>query len=278
MGKEVVLLAVHGMGDTPKNFANDFREELTDRLGSSDWDKVHFDTIYYQSVLQPHQKRVFKDMRKTELDWIRLRKFLLYGFSDAAGLERNAANPNSPYEQAQIIIRHALDKAFSFIGAPKPVVLVAHSLGGQVISNYIWDAQKSAANQGVWKNPSTTKGTLIDSFLRLKQLKYFYTTGCNIPIFVAGFPEKKIKAISTSSKGYAFSWKNFYDEDDALGWPLKPLSTSYRTSVFRDYEVNANGTLLGNLTSSWNPLSHGGYWTDSDVLKPLAKDIRGLLP
>jgi hypothetical protein len=31
-----------------------------------------------------------------------------------------------------------------------------------------------------------------------------------------------------------FAWHNLYDEDDALGWPF----------------------------NSWNPLSHGDYWTN----------------
>ncbi len=273
MSKELVLLAIHGMGDTQENFADDFQEKLADRLGDSKWDNILFDTIFYQSVLQPHQDRVMKAMRRTEIDWIRLRKFLLFGFSDAAGLERRAASQGSPYEKVQQIIRTALKKAFNFIGESKPVVLVAHSLGGQVISNYIWDAQQNSATRGVWKNPTTQRGTPVDDFLRCKQLKFFYTTGCNIPIFVAGFPELDIRAIDTSTNGYAFRWKNFYDEDDALGWPLKPLSTSYRSAVFRDKEVN-----VGNVARSWNPLSHNGYWTDSDVLKPLARDIRALLP
>ena len=63
MSKEVVLLAVHGMGDTQEDFADDFQEKLADRLGGSEWDSVLFDTIYYQSVLQPHQDRVMKAMR-----------------------------------------------------------------------------------------------------------------------------------------------------------------------------------------------------------------------
>lgn len=279
MSKDVIVLAMHGMGDTPEDFADELEEKLADRLGQADWDRVHFDSIYYQGVLQANQERVLRAMRSEPLDGIKLRRFLLYGFSDAAGLERQAASPGSPYEEVQKIIRGVLKNAYQFVGGSKPVVLIAQSLGCQVISNYLWDAQKSGkATQGVWKSPTTRRGSALDTFLRLKSLRYLYTTGCNIPIFLAGFPQDQIRAVKTSEDGYAFRWHNYYDEDDVLGWPLKPLSSSYRQAVHRDHAVNANGTLFGTLTHGWNALSHTRYWVDSDVLKPLASDIRGLLP
>lgn len=278
MSAEAIVLAVHGMGDTPENFADELEEKLADRLGPADRARVHFDSIYYQGVLQANQERVMRAMRAEELDGIKLRKFLLYGFSDAAGLERQASSPGSPYEQVQRIIRDVLKRAYQAVG-PKPVVLVAQSLGCQVISNYLWDAQKTGrASQGVWKSPTTRRNSDLDAFLRLKSLRYLYTTGSNIPIFLAGFPEDQIKAVETAGDGYAIRWNNYYDEDDVLGWPLKPLSTSYGQAVYRDYAINANGTLLGTLTHGWNALSHTRYWIDADVLKPLAADIRSLLP
>ena len=281
MSRDVICLAIHGMGKTERGFANDFRDHLSDRLGKDDWARVHFDSIYYQTVLQANQSRVMNAMHKRELDWIRLRKFLLFGFSDAAGLEHRASLGNSPYKQVQELIRKALRKAMTVAGGPRPVVLFAHSLGCQVISNYIWDAQSRKPGQGVWKGarkPTTPTAIARDNFLRFKGLKYFYTTGCNIPIFLAGFPEGDIKAIKVSGSGYDITWRNFYDEDDVLGWPLRPLSKSYGKAVTEDRHVNASGSFFGAITQSWNPLSHGGYWTERAVLKPLARDIRSLLP
>lgn len=275
MAQEIVLLAIHGMGDTKTTFADKFKRKLSKELGG-EWLKVYFDTVYYQSIFQPNEDRVFKQTKKLyDIDSIWLRKFLLFGFSDAAGLERNAHDPGSPYEQAQEVILESLDKAFDFLGGVRPVVCIAQSLGCQVLSNYIWDAQSKKPKQGIWKGsgPSGAKrGSPLDKFRRLKSLKFVYTTGCNIPIFVSGFTEENIKAVATSSKGYSFRWKNFYDPDDALGWPLKSLSRSFKDEVYRDYAINAGG-----IFKSWNPLSHTGYWTDDDVLEPLANDIRKLL-
>ncbi len=277
MSAEVVVLAVHGMGETKTSFADGLERELIKQLGV-DWTKIHFDRVFYQDILQKNQTALFKRVQaKAPLDSIRLRQFLLYGFSDAAGLERNASAPNSPYELAQKRILERLDFAFDFIGSAKPVIVIAQSLGGQVMSNYLWDAQRpKTARRGVWKNASpggVVRNSAKDKFRRLKSMRFLYTTGCNIPIFVAGFPEASIKAVATASKGYSFSWENYYDEDDALGWPLKNLSKSYGKAVHKDYAINA-----GSIFSSWNPLSHLAYWEDRDVVDPLVRDIRKLLP
>ena len=180
-------------------------------------------------------------MKTRDLDWQSLRELLLYGFSDAAGFERNASKIGSPYEQVQSRIIDVLRLVFLNAGEVSiPVVIVAHSLGCHVISNYIWDAQRPASSvpQGVWRNqPATTaRGENVedeagsrenDGFFRLRSLRFLYTTGCNIPIFVAGFPRSKIVPVATKGTNYRFDWKNFYDQDDALGWPLRPLNAAY---------------------------------------------------
>ena len=283
MAKELVLVVVHGMGDTPHDFHDELERGLAKELGQDDWDKVLVAPVYYQPVLQDNQERVMKRMRRNELDWIKLRRFVLYGFSDAAGLERRASEADSPYRATQVIIWKALKHAYDFVEGPVPVVMLAQSLGCQVMSNYLWDSQKREPSVGVWRYPlkkiadEMEEDRDLKRFMQLKTMRYFFTTGCNIPIFVAGFPENQIRAVTTSSKGYAFQWRNYYDADDALGWPLKPLSRSYSDAVDRDYEINANANFAGRLSSAWNPLSHNNYWRDRDLLKPLARVIRGQL-
>ncbi|NKB80594.1 MAG: hypothetical protein GKS05_01595 [Nitrospirales bacterium] len=193
MAKDIALLTLHGMGKIQSDYADELKHEVSSAMGKSDWAKVHFEPIFFSDILQEDQDRVWKDMKKKELDWTKLRRFLLFGFSDAAGLEHKAAYPNSPYREAQTRILQALDRTFSHFGnMSKPVILVAQSLGCQVISNYIWDAQAKTARRGVWVKPTSTipKGSPQDKFRRLKSLRYLFTTGCNIPIFLAGFNEK----------------------------------------------------------------------------------------
>lgn len=281
MPKEIAILTFHGMGKNKRDYADDLKEELADELGKGSWAQVHFEPIFFQDIFQPNQDRVMREMKKEEIDWITLREFLLFGFSDAAGLERKASANNSPYEKVQKKIFKALDCSYFALGSQfKPVIIVAQSLGGQVISNYIWDSQAKNPKQGIWKDgqpDNVTKGSPQDRFRRLKSLKFLFTTGCNIPIFLAGFQKDQIKAISTSGKGYNFTWHNYYDRDDVLGWPLKPLNLSYKKAVFEDKEINAGGGFFKSLATGWNPFSHGNYWEDSDFIKPLSKKINSLL-
>lgn len=270
---EVILLVLHGMGDTKRGFAQPLIDGLTDRLQRrAAIADVHVAPVYYQPVFQQEQERLWRDMRAlAPIDQTKLRKFVLYGFSDAAALERNAASQGSPYEAVQIVIRDALEAAFTFVGGSRPVVVVAQSLGGQVLSNYLWDAQQPAgASRGVWRGAAPS-GTDLDDFLRLKTMKFLYTTGCNIPIFLGGFAKGDIRPVKHASGGWSFKWKNFYDEDDVLGWPLRPLNAAYARAIDTEEEVN-----VGSVFSSWNPLSHSHYWRDIDVLQPLARDLRTL--
>ena len=273
MEKSLAVIAIHGMGDTPVDFADDLESRLADRLGDDSFDQVHFDTVYYQDILQKNQNAMFRAMRRREIDYIKLRKFLLFGFSDVASLERNATEDGSPYQQAQEKILETLENCARELDSfSKPVIFIAHSLGCQVLSNYIWDAQSANARQGFWKGSPPAQNT-ADKYRRLKTLRALFTTGCNIPIFLAGFPRDKIKPVKTKTGGYNFKWHNFYDQDDVLGWPLRPMSPAYRSAIYRDEEINADGGFLGKFTRGWNPLSHNGYWTDRDFFKPLAAEI-----
>nr|VFK44597.1 MAG: hypothetical protein BECKTC1821E_GA0114239_103714 [Candidatus Kentron sp. TC] len=196
---------------------------------------------------------------------------MLYSFSDAASLEHRSHQSDSVYYEAQKRIFDSLRAIYEKLGkGSKNVIFIAQSLGGQVLSNYIWDAQSKNPKQGVWMedySATVPKGSDIENFIRLKGLKTLFTTGCNIPLFVAG--RNKIQSIYTNRNGYSFEWHNFYDEDDVLGWPLKPLGkffdqdkdgASYYDSITRDHEINANSTFQSTITKSWNPLSHGEYW------------------
>ncbi|MNE49356.1 hypothetical protein D3C80_1438690 [compost metagenome] len=102
----------------------------------------------------------------------------------------------------------------------------------------------------------------------MQGLQRLYTTGCNIPLFVAG--HLRIEAIKAHPD---FKWFNFFDEDDVLGWPLRPLSPSYDRLV-EDLAVNVGSGLVGTLVKSWNPLSHEGYWSDAAVVRHIASSIR----
>ena len=272
MSEKVALIVIHGMGDRKENYHEKFEKRVQDEIDDI-WEDVIFRPIYYQEILQASQDEIFDEMRP-HIDWKKPRKFLLYSFSDAASLEHKKDIEGSPYTKTQEMIRDKLQEIYNTCGCSIPVFVFAHSLGGQVISNYIWDAQREQANYGVWKNSTAKPNDPEDCFLRLQSLIRFYTTGCNIPIFVAGHNE--IVAIKNPNPHEDLKWYNFFDEDDVLGWPLKPLSDSYKNLV-TDIPVDLGGGLFGINLRSWNPLSHGMYWQDSVILGHLAVELRNIL-
>lgn len=275
MSKTIALITIHGMGDTERDYYTEFYDEIKKSLGKTAWDKVIFKYLYYQDILQGNEEAIFNRMRD-QIDWMKLRKFLLYGFSDAASLEYKKDAIDSPYFLTQEMIMQCMDEIFDESGQIEiPVIVLAQSLGCQVISNYIWDADPGRqAAVGVWsvpRNDGVVNGSPKDNFRRMRSLQRLYTTGCNIPIFVSG--HKKIEAISPPVP--SFKWHNFFDEDDVLGWPLRPLSPSYDKLV-EDISINAGGGVIGTIVKSWNPFSHGQYWTDSEVVGDISSAIKQL--
>ena len=134
------------------------------------------------------------------------------------------------------------------------------------MSNYIWDHQR----------PRESRGEVpVSGFERMESLAGMITFGCNIPLFALALPrivpitfppatlEPALKSVAR--------WRNYYDPDDVLGFPLAPLSAEYAKTV-EDHVVRVGGLLTG-----WNPAAHNAYWTDNDITRPVADAIQALL-
>lgn len=259
--KEVALITLHGMGKEDPDYYEGLMKGLQKEMGEN-WEKVSFHPVHYAPVLQGPQDQLWRDMKResdNDLDYNKVRKFFLFSFGDAGVLEYSAHKNEKLYIDVQKLIQQALSNAYSDFGRQaKPVVIFAQSLGCQVISNYLWDAGEGSY---VFKNSAGTDPDEID-FLKCKSLKQLFTTGCNIPLFVSGLAERRCFKKPNDD----FSWDNYYDPDDVLGWPLKQLGDSY--TFIRDHHINA-----GSIWTSWNPASHLGYWTDKDIVKPLAETL-----
>lgn len=261
------ILTLHGMGKTQPDYADELFEEIDDRLGPDLDGHVETEAAFYQDILHDNQKRYF-DSVKRKLRWDDLREFMIHGFGDAASLEAQKGGPSSPYFLAQKKILESLRSLYNRLdGSDRTVIIIAQSLGGQVISNYLWDATRSGhASDGVWSVDQSFASDAEEKFCRGKRTVRLLTTGCNIPLFVAGIDQSKIKPIPKLNT--RFEWHNYYDKDDVLGWPLKDLSDKYAERVTKDHPINA-GLLTG-----FTPLSHKNYWRDRDFLRPLIRHIK----
>jgi hypothetical protein len=276
--KTLALLTLHGMGETEPDYADAVFQQLQHNLGSQAA-YAYFGSVYYQDLLQYNERRVWQ-ATGFRLRWSKLRRFMLFGFADAAALEHRKEQPHSLYHYAQLKIARALYQAKQQLHSEGKLVLLAHSLGGHVLSCYLWDAQQAKAGNrpaaGIWRDirryqagiSGDTALTADDiAFLRGDRLAMLITTGCNIPIFVAAHAMEHITPFTKPNAD--FIWHNYYDIDDVLGWPLADLSNDYAQAV-TDIEVNASSGFWGWLSASWNPLSHNQYWQDKQLLANLS--------
>lgn len=267
--KEIALITLHGMGKYKPHYYSELEDKLKDMLGDN-WAKVSFQNVQYAPILQDPQNELWEEMSgnpDNDLDFVKLRKFLLFGFGDAGTIGYSSSRNQSKYILVQQAIENALAKAYIDLSnqTEKPVIIIAQSLGCQVISNYLYDSEK-----GLNLFSSNLSGSEEEvNFKKLKTCRQLITTGCNIPLFVAGIDKQDRKAFTKPHA--AFLWDNYYDADDVLGFPLRQLGSDYHEMV-SDHEVNAGGFI-----SSWSPFSHGNYWGDKDILKPLAKKIKSFL-
>ncbi|MDR6984804.1 hypothetical protein J2X32_003459 [Rheinheimera pacifica] len=283
--KSVALVTIHGMGETQPDYADKLFARLQQSVSTA---PLYYGTVYYQDLLQYNEQRVWQ-ATGTRLRWSKLRRFMLFGFADAAALEHRKEHPHSLYHYSQLKIARALYLAKQQLTADGKLVLLAHSLGCHVLSCYLWDAQQAKAGlkpaAGIWRDIKRYQAAISGdnllteediAFLRGDRLVSLITTGCNIPIFVAAHAMEQIIPFTKPSS--TFIWHNYYDKDDVLGWPLAELSDGYAALV-TDIEVNASGGgFFSWLTASWNPLSHNLYWQDQAITKALSEQLTAALP
>lgn len=281
--RQVALLTLHGMGESPPDYAEPLFAALRARLAPAQvapW--VMYRSVYYQGILKPNQELVWGRLDgAARLHYDALRRFLLFSFGEAAGLENRKEIDGSVYELTQAAIALQLLDAWRH-GPDSAVVFLAQSLGCQVLSSYLWDAQKAARGgpvvAGIWKDIDAWSTRALGRVLLDEEKRYLrgascvgiLTTGCNIPIFVAAHKAMDVKPIDRALLAPGFGWLNIYDPDDALGWPLQPLSPGYAALV-EDRAINAGQGMVNWILMSWNPLSHLAYWSDDKVRGPLAE-------
>jgi len=268
MPKKLGLLIIHGMGTQKPDFAKPFIKKLEKTITreGGNTSEVAFQPIYWAPIIQGFEDTYWTAIKsKYRLRWKPVRKFVVDRFADATGYQHFPTRPNSTYKKVHRRIHENIVKLINKLGSnDKPIMILAHSLGGWMMSNYIWDIQKG------------TTGFGTSPIEKIKTLCGIITFGCNIPLF--SFAYDPIKAIQfpppnlpSNLKAIA-RWKNYFDRDDVLGYPLKPLSPSYDATVYKDYGINVGGPL-----TSWNPVAHSKYWKDRSFTETVGKYVSGIL-
>ena len=266
---KIALLTLHGVGDHPASYADELRAALMGQLGAS-WSNVSFQPVHYAPVFRQPQRALWEAIleqqdRGVKLKLLRARPFLLGLVGDALtpGHAANRSPAAQAYIEVQRRVRAALEAALSELNGntSAPVVVLAQSLGGHLISNYLWDAEhRRHLFEGAPERP-----TGAEAFYALRTLRALHTTGCNIALYTAGLAERRcFQPIE------GMQWRNFVDPTDLLGWPVRPLGPTYEW--VQDQAVHVNRRSILGLRAA-----HKNYWRDAAVLKPLAHQLQALM-
>jgi hypothetical protein len=278
--QHIGALIIHGMGSQKPGYSRGLVERVSRLLGPRAA-RVSWEEIYWAPALAAREAELWQWMGRARapdgsplpLDGRGMREFIVHNFGDALAYHRD---PDADiYADVHRIIHAGLRALKDRLGDPDaPIVVLAHSLGAHMISNYIWDRQRDA-------------GAPDDPFEGIGSLAGFITFGANVPLFSLSYALAKpvlLPGASLTHPGIreAVRWLNFYDRDDVLGWPIKPLylknewalsdAQKHTLSLIEDREIN-----VGTIATSWNPASHGRYWTDDDFTAPVAAYLATLV-
>ncbi len=277
--KELAVIVTHGMGSQKEGFANALISEVSHRLDRARKDsrRVAWKQVLWSDLTEDRQQDYLRRaIDAGGIEWRRSREFVVSALGDASAYQR--VGEGGTYFAIHRRIALAIHELYevSLGGKPKPLVIVAHSLGGHIFSNYIWDMQHPRNRLANEIAVDKSKAVELPPFERMKWLAGIVTFGCNIPLFTFALDdvtpiEFPPPALREDLKAKA-RWLNFFDPDDILGYPLRPISEGYRQVVDRDVIIEVGNAVLGA-----TPASHTAYWTDNDFTRPLASFLATFL-
>ncbi len=148
MSQEISIVVIHGMGSQKANYSHLLRDEINKRLGKEKAKHVTWGEIYWANVLAPRQTAYLKRAnRNNDLDLITLRKFAISALGDASAYRKTADRKDSAYEDIHKKVSAVVEELDDPDQPKKPLIVMAHSLGGYIMSNYIYDMQKRRNRQ-----------------------------------------------------------------------------------------------------------------------------------
>jgi pimeloyl-ACP methyl ester carboxylesterase len=284
MPKQLAVAFVHGIGNQGPDFSDGMAADVLKRfagytkLSRADAANVLvFQPVFWAPVLAAKEQLLWgKLLEGGELDYLSLRRFMVNFAADAVAYQPMPGESNV-YADVHACFADSLANVVKRAGPDLPLVVIAHSLGTVIASNYIYDLQESP------KRVSAKRPDLVPKKVRAKigdtplekgeTLAWLFTMGSPIALWSLryenpdfGVPiQVPAAAFAKAHAGLRCGWINIFDEDDVIGYPL---STLYPGAILQDKRVNAGGWL-----SSWNPMSHDAYWTDSDVTDKIASEL-----
>ena len=202
--------------------------------------------------------RMFNDP-DTDVDWIKARKFFVDYLGDAISyFKGKASDVYSQYNAIQTRIDGLIQNLSGDTNPNQNTLLtvVSHSLGTVVLSDYLYDKRDTLEPkyQLIFSNFFT-----MGSPIALYANRFYNHQSPSNPF--ANFKPQKVQ----DENGV---WINLFDEDDIVGYPIRPVNSYCKKAVTADLNVS-----VGSFISGGTPLSHTGYWEDDEVGKIIAEKL-----
>lgn len=280
--RNIGVIVIHGVGQqgatrpthsSELTFSRDMARRVRRKLGERAT-RLAWREVVWSDILQSRQQSFFEDIRdKTSTD--APRAFVMSALSDAAAYRKTADGSAAIYEQIHARVEMAMRDLEGDLGPDGPVLILAHSLGAHIISNYIYDLQKFATRTG--------QGRFGSPLQDMRTVAGLMTFGCNIPVFLFAHQQADIVPIAYPGSGLPENdqimtwWQNFYDKQDILAYPMGPAAPCYARMVadraLRDVPIHLGRPVM----EGWDPLSHGSYWDDAELIAPVVHYINKML-
>ncbi len=279
MAKKIAVLVVHGVVVDKAWFIKVGKTDKANRLAMIDILKEKFDTktapgasdnlvfehVEYVDILQQNERELLKDLQREDGKSI-IKSFVLDFGGDAIAYQP-VKNEPSIYTEIHNRIRTGLQTLREkTIDEETPLVIISHSLGTVVVTDYLYDTQASDKISKLEKGETLVNLYTMGSPLALWALRYgewkkkHFTKPLTVP-----HPFIKNK-LNIDTKG----WSNIYNKKDVIGYPLQLLNEPYKHAVI-DNEIP-----VGSWLSSWNALCHLDYWKDGKVTDKIVDDLIAL--
>ncbi|MBE2184786.1 MAG: chemotaxis protein [Anaerolineae bacterium] len=272
MGRKIAVMVIHGVGKQTPDFAARLTEMLFERCRPECGDDLVIESAYWAPVTQIEEDRLWQRVLEGgELDFLKLRRFLVDFMADAIAYQPTP-NDRKMYDAIHSVLAETMQLLAVEAGPDAPLIIVGHSLGTIIASNFIYDLQMDAEKHLISEE---VRAFMSDTPLEKGEtLTSFFTMGSPIALWSLRYREfgRPISIPSpTLREHFAFlpgEWLNFYDADDVVAYPLKSLNKYYAGAITQDVEVN-----VGGFMQSWNPLSHLCYWTDQLIIERIAASL-----
>ncbi|MCK4853979.1 MAG: hypothetical protein KAT31_06950 [Bacteroidales bacterium] len=269
MSKKLGILVIRGSGESGFKKQEKFLGKIYKRLENEGFptDQIHHEMVDWYGPLQVQQESALDRMyaAKIKLRSRATRRLIVTNVGDLITYGGKPNTQSTGYEDTHKLVHKSMLALKNELEENALLIILAASMGTEIISNYIWDRQHATSPDPLGNSP----------FERFETLTGLFTLGNNFPIFAAAHDIDAMEPITFPPPNLAPNllakavWENYYDKNDSMGYPIKALNSKYAVANVTDIQIN-----VGNPLTFWNLLSHFGYWRSRKLAKRIAHYIK----